>query len=185
MPLPKKDAGRPERLTLENPDLAALGAAAAAVDADTAYTDIPPEVDQVEQGTNYALEAQGMVDMVGALACGFCAEAAPLWQPAIKANMAASIAPVLEKYGFTMGGMPVEIAAILTCGPVLWQTARLIGDKIRRDRAAAQQPHAAPTAQAARGDVPQKDAEAPQATMPQMDLYKDGAGNTIPSYPDM
>jgi hypothetical protein len=183
MSIPKKDSGEPRPVLELNPDLAALGGMAATVDAETAYTDIPGEAPgaPVEEGTNYALEAQKMVDMVGALACGFCVEATPLWAPPIRANMAGTLAPVLEKYGFTMGAMPVEIAAIITCGPVLWQTARLIGEKIRRDRAAASDPQAPQAAHAHQAE--QRTGEPPAPQSPEMALYE--AQQNAPQFPDM
>jgi hypothetical protein len=183
MSIPKKDHGEPRPVLELNPDLAALGGMAASVDAETAYTDIPGEAPgaQVEEGTNYALEAQKMVDTMGALACGFCPEAAPLWAPPVRTDMAGTMAPVLEKYSFTMGAMPVEIVAIITCGPVLWQTARLIGDKIRRDRAAASDPQAPKAATAHQGNQRTAEPEAPRS--PEMALYE--AQQNTPQFPDM
>lgn len=183
--LSKKDEGAPRPALELNPDLAALGGAAAAVDADTAFTEIPNEPGQVEEGTNYVLEAQDMLNTAGGLVVSYCPEAAPLWQPAITAHCAQSLAPVLEKYNVTLAKLPVELAAIIALGPLLWQTAQLVAAKIRRDREAAQPAHAAPTAQAASGASAQRDAEAPVSTMPQMDLYKDSNGNLMQNFPDM
>lgn len=111
----------------------------------------PPPID-------YGSEAAGMVDTFVALLDGFSPRAALLWNPATKARVTAGLAPVMEKYGVSMGGLPCEIVLVILAGPVLFQTARLVGAEINAasDEKKAQAPalvrQAAPAAPASGQD---------------------------------
>lgn len=119
------------------------------------------------------MEAAGAVDMLGAMICGYSPACAPLWSPETKQRMAASVAPVMEKYGFSFGAMPCELTALVVCGPVLYQSARIIGAQMAEDKAKAEQAHAAAASRNAAGlPTPKAPDEAPAAAVhPQMALY--------------
>lgn len=87
---------------------------------------------------DFSTEATAMVDMGAAMLAGYAPRTATVWTPAAKARTAAALAPVLEKYGFTFGGMPCEVVLLITAGPLLWQSSRLVAEQINHDRAEAQ-----------------------------------------------
>ncbi|KAI3589314.1 hypothetical protein D9X30_4897 [Cupriavidus sp. U2] len=160
----------------ENLELAGLQGLAAEVDGQAATVAAPGDPNAPElpaPGPDYGAGARQTVDMFGALAVGFVPEAAPLWGDDTKARMSASLAPVFEKYGWDMAGaMPCELVAIVTCGPVLWQTSRLVAAKVEaaKAQAAATRGQSASTLQAADVIDP---AEKPEGSVhPQMALYK-------------
>lgn len=141
--MPPKQAVAAETVAVElNPDLAGLANLAAGVDEEVREVEQPGQAGDAAmpgapQGPDYLTEARSMVDLGGALVTGYCPEAVVHWSDETKGNMAASLAPVMEKYGWTTGGMPVELTAALVCGPVVWASAQLIKAKIARERAAA------------------------------------------------
>lgn len=92
---------------------------------------------QVQQGPDYRTAAAGMVEMFAAMACGYAPEAGPIWTPDAKARTAEALAPVLEKYSIDLGAMPPEITLLIVAGPLLWQTAKIIGMKNQAARAKA------------------------------------------------
>lgn len=168
---------RADSYPVENHELNGLAGLAAEVDGGAAAVSAPGDPNAPEvapAGPDYGTEAAGAVDMLGAMICGYSPACAPLWNDEKKGAMAASIAPVMEKYGFTFGAMPVELVALITCGPVLYQSARVIGAQMAEDKAkaaAAQRQAAAnnagpvaPSQAASETPVPERH--------PQMDLYK-------------
>lgn len=90
------------------------------------------------QGPDFAGEARGMVDMFAALVVGYAPKAEPLWGEGTKARVSMALAPVLEKYGFTLGAMPCELTLIVVAGPVLWQTSRVVAAQMNTDKGLAQ-----------------------------------------------
>lgn len=125
---------------IENHELAGLAGLADEVDGGAAAVAAPgdPHAPQpIPAGPDYGQEAAGMVDMFGAMVCGYAPAAEPLWSPETKGRMAASIAPVMEKYGVSFGALPVEVTALIVCGPVLYQSARVVAAQINADKAKA------------------------------------------------
>ena len=122
-------------------DLDALDGLAASVDGDhlgalpdgTAIADQPAPVD-------YASEAAMTVDTIAALITGYCPATTELWAPDKKAAVSAALAPVYEKYGFTMGGMPCELVLIITAGPLLYQSSKLIAQQMAQEKQAKKKP---------------------------------------------
>lgn len=110
-------------------DAAAIAAAPAAVPDPNA----PPE----EPPTDYATAAMGAVDMFAGLVCGYAPAAATIWTEPTKARVAAAMAPVMEKYGFTLGNMPPELVLIVVAGPPLFQSSRLVAAQIAADKGKA------------------------------------------------
>jgi hypothetical protein len=128
------------------PGLDALGGMVAGIDAEAAAAldpshGQPGQQPDMPQGPDYLRGAQGIVDMGRALVGGFAPGAE--WDEATGTRMAASLAPVFEKYGIDMeSAMPCELVALIVCGPVLYQSARGIAHKIKMDRYALE--HARP-----------------------------------------
>ncbi|RQQ20796.1 hypothetical protein DF107_05790 [Burkholderia stagnalis] len=161
---------------------AALEGVAAGVDADAAAAlnpgaAVPPG--QPAPGPDYARGAAGMVDLISGMLDGYAPGAG--WSEPQRALMAASIAPVLEKYGWDIeGSMPCELMALAVCGPALYQSAKVVALKLQADRIAL--------ARAARGlDDPNTvrgGVAAPGGDATAADALRQAASN-IPSFPDI
>jgi len=129
----------------QNFELDQLASQAAAADAESL-----PAADQSTDGTeidatpDYAHEANGCVDFFAALITGYCPKAEPIWTDKTKARVSAALAPVFEKYSFTMSAAPPELILLIIAGPPLFQSARLIAAQLQAERAA--QPKAKPPA---------------------------------------
>ncbi|CAE6822062.1 hypothetical protein [Paraburkholderia nemoris] len=195
MSIDKKDAGLPplQNPTLEGGGLDALGGMVGAIDAEAAAA-LNPQMSasapgiQVDTGPDYHKGACGLVDLASAALDGYAPGAG--WGDEKRAVMAASIAPVLEKYGWDIeGNTPCELVALFVCGPALYQSAKLVALKIAQDRAelarqmrglsdpntirgAAAAESAPPAAPAGIGDITAADTLA-------------GAAASLPVYPDM
>jgi len=156
----------------ENIELAGLTGLAAEVDGAAAAVAAPGDPNAPtlpEPGPDFGMEARGAVDMLGAMICGYAPQAESVWTEPTRERMAASLAPVMAKYGFSFGAMPVELTALIVCGPVLWQSSRIVATKINVDKAAA-------AARAGEGGPTVADvtpAETPQGEVhPQLALYQ-------------
>ena len=153
-------------------ELDALASLAAATDAE--QTGKLPDGTLVEdqpQPVNYGQEAAMTVDTFAALLVGYCPDTAPLWADDKKAAVSASLAPVMEKYGFTLGALPVELIFIVTAGPLLYQSSKLVAGQMKREQLAAQ---AKPVARAE--PAPGAVTAGPEvARHPQTALYQGGA----------
>lgn len=124
---------------LDNMAAVVAEADAGAVAADAAATGQAQEgAELVPAGPNYAGEAQGAVDMFTGLLVGYAPGTAEIWTPEAKQRTAAALAPVLEKYGFTFGNLPPEITLLVVAGPLVWQSARVVGQQAAKDKAQAQ-----------------------------------------------
>lgn len=119
-----------------NEDLLHLQNQAAALDAEnTPIGQVPNEgvAPGEPSGPDYGMESKAVVDMVGALVVGYAPEAADVWSEPTKSAIAQAMAPVMEKYGMSVGTMPPELTLIVVAGPVCWQTAKIISEKRERD----------------------------------------------------
>ncbi|CAN7304553.1 hypothetical protein [Acidovorax delafieldii] len=154
-------------------DLDQLDGVAAAADAGALAADNvgqPDGAQAVDLGPDYGQEAAKVVDTVAALVTGYAPETSPLWGDQTKANITASLGPVLEKHSITMGALPPELLLLLTAGPVLYQSAKIIATKMEREKQAAQPARPAPGIEGAQA-MPQ-DRPAPPERHPQEALYK-------------
>lgn len=88
--------------------------------------------EQGQAGPDYAGEAIAITEIFAGLVVGFAPQAEKLWGEGTKRRIADTLAPVLEKYGVSMGGWGVELALVLTAGPVLWQSARIIAASVKK-----------------------------------------------------
>ncbi|PMS38858.1 hypothetical protein [Trinickia symbiotica] len=137
----RKGDGLPkEKPTLDaNPGFAALGGMAAEIDSQAEATLNPgaaqAAADAAANAPDYLRGASGIVDLVSAMLDGYAPGAG--WKDDQRARMAASVAPVLEKYGFDIeSSVPCELVALMVCGPALYQSAKIVALKIQSDRIA-------------------------------------------------
>jgi len=139
MAIERKGDGLPvEKPTLDAaPGFAALGGLAADIDAQ-AHEALNPgaaaaAAEAEANAPDYGKGAAGIVDLVSAMLDGYAPGAG--WGDKQRGMMAASIAPVLEKYGWDLNSaMPCEVVALMVCGPALYQSAKVVALKIQTDR---------------------------------------------------
>jgi hypothetical protein len=144
-------------------ELDQLAGVAAATDAGAAM----PQLDQTGAPVapiNYGAESAAAVAMFAGLLTGYCPATAPLWDQATQARVSITLAPVLEKYGITVGTLPCELLLIVTAGPLLYQSARLVATQMAAEKKAAKE--AAPA-----DATPGADAGPEQLRHPQTALY--------------
>lgn len=84
---------------------------------------------------DYAIEARGAVDMFTACLVGYAPRTESVWSEAAKHRTAAALAPVMEKYGFSFGGLPPEWTLVIVAGPLLWQSSRLVAAQMAEEKA--------------------------------------------------
>jgi hypothetical protein len=119
-----------------------------------------PELDsngqpiQPPSPTDYHTEAAGMVDVFAALLVGYAPQTESIWTGQAKTRTAQALAPVLEKYGVTLGGMPPELTLLIVAGPLLWQSSRVVAAQM----AEAKRPAAARVEEGAAPGQPKPDA---------------------------
>lgn len=115
-----------------NPALDQLAGLAAQVDAGAAEIENPGAAAEaaaaVQAMPDYMTEASGMVDMFAALVVGYEPRTAPIWDEKRKAGISAALAPVLEKYAFSMGNIPPEVYLLIMVAPPLYQTSKIIAE---------------------------------------------------------
>ena len=102
-----------------------------------------PDGQPLDAGPNYGIEAAKAVDTVAGFITGYAPECEPLWGDQTRANITAALTPVLEKYQMTMAALPPELLLLLTAGPVLYQSAKLVATKMQREKQAALPPRQA------------------------------------------
>lgn len=123
-------------------DLDTLAGVAAAADAGALEADGQGQQAEggevVQAGPNFGQEAEGAVEMFTGLLVGYAPAAASIWTPEAKQRTAAALVPVMEKYGFSFGNLPPELTFAFVAGPLLWQSARVVGQQAAKDKAQAQ-----------------------------------------------
>lgn len=119
-------------------NFAALGGMASDIDAQ-AFEAINPgaaaAAAEAAQGPDYVTEARGTVEFFGAMLDGYAPGAG--FKPEQVTAMSHAVAPVMEKYGFTLGAMPCELVALIVCGPILYQSSKVVAAKIQADKVEA------------------------------------------------
>ena len=153
-------------------ELDGLADLAGAVDGEHlgAMPDGTPIADQPAP-VDYGSEAAMTVDTIAAMIVGYCPPTATLWTDDKKAAVSAALAPVYEKYGFTLGGMPCELVLVIVAGPLLYQSSKLIAHQIATEKAAAVATKA-PSVNTATGTRTTAPAQSPEVSRhPQTALY--------------
>jgi len=111
-----------------------------AIEADTgakALDPVDPNAPPPPAVIDYAQEARGLVDMLGALITGYAPACGPLWNESTKGRIAEAAAPVMVKYNFSIGGMPPELVLLVVAGPVLYQSSKIVAKQMNEDRKTA------------------------------------------------
>lgn len=126
------------------PEFAALAADAAGIDAAAGSPNEPPRQDAPQPSAD--VEATAIVDLAAAALAAWFPSTAAVLTPAARQPVALALAPVLEKYGFTMGDLFAqwgpEIRLVMAAAPL----AIPLAHAIRQDRQAARR-EAKPEAQ--------------------------------------
>lgn len=116
---------------LNNLDALAASTDAAILDSQPVDPNAPPppapEPTRQEQ-------AGDLVNMFAGLVTSYAPDTLAIWTPEAKANSAAVIAPLLEKYNVSLINLPPELMAAVVVGPLLWQSSKIVAAKIARDR---------------------------------------------------
>lgn len=125
---------------------AALIAQGAALDAEASPPPVDPATGAPVAPVDFASEAAMLVSTVVLIAAPFYPSVKRIWTPEKQTAVASALAPVMEKYGFSMGDFmgawKEEIALAFVAGPLVLETI----DGIKADRAAAKKAAAAPAA---------------------------------------
>lgn len=116
-----------------NAGLDQLEGIAAAADMGTAQVENPGAdlPGQTPPGPDYGTEAAAMVDMIAALVTGYEPKTAPHWGDQRKAGIVAALVPVMQKYNFTMGNIPVELTLLVMAGPPLYMSMKIIAEEMK------------------------------------------------------
>lgn len=153
-------------------ELEALAGVTATADANAAAATPPdPNAPPPPPVIDFSAEAAQAVDMFSALVIGYAPAAAEIWGNDAKLRVALTLAPVLQKYGVSVGSMPPELMLLITAGPLLYQSSKAVAAQMQAERAkSAKDPKKADApagspAPAAAPDSP------PQLVHPQVALY--------------
>lgn len=128
----------------------------------------PPEATRLDQ-------ANDLVTMFSGLVIGYVPETALVFTPEANARCAMALAPVMEKYNWSMDAMPCELVAAVVVGPVIYSAGKMVMAKIQAERAQVAAPAGGPAAPGMPFGAPVSDNVAPASGQhPQMALYKHG-----------
>ena len=127
----------------------------------------------LQAGPDYGQEAAQCVDMFAALVCGYAPAAEVVWTEPARQRVAGALAPVLSKYGVTLGNIPPELVLGLVAGPMLWQSAKIVAQQVEGDKrqAAARRGEEGQRQVMAANPAPGPDVPAGPGQNPQMALY--------------
>jgi hypothetical protein len=124
---------------------AALIAQGAALDVESTPPPVDAATGQPIVPTDYGTEAAMLISTLVLVAAPFFPSIPKIWAQPKQQAVAAALAPVMEKYGFTlgdfMGAYKEEITLIVVAGPLVLETI----DGIKADRAASRKPAPAAT----------------------------------------
>ena len=147
--------------------------------ADAGAIALDPQAQQEEAaqaGPDYGTEARGAVDLFAAMVCGYAPKAESVWNEGAKARTAAALAPVMEKYGFTLGNLPPELTLAIVAGPLLWQSSKIVAAQMAQEKSQAK-PQAQAQAQPQEANPAPEPGRAPAPEVhPQVRLYQQGGG---------
>jgi len=164
-----------------NEDFEQLAGRAAEVDAANEPMMTPIEggivATEAEPPVDYYRESRGAVDFFAALIVGYCPSCADVWDSGTKERVSAALAPVMEKYGVTLGALPPELTLLIVAGPPLYQSSRLVAEHTQRKREEAERQRQEAAAKNPAGPYaagkPDGSPESPDMLVhPQMGLYQ-------------
>jgi hypothetical protein len=118
-----------------SPELAALAAEAAALETTTAPPD--PNAPPAEAPVDYLTDAKGIVDMASEALGAFYPSTLAVLVPEKRERIAGALAPVMQKYGFTLGVIFGRWGEEIALAFALAQVAIPITTAIRKDQAEA------------------------------------------------
>lgn len=173
---------------VQSSGLDSLGAMAAEADA-AAHAALNPEAAQqaAELAANvpdYNRGASAMVDMLSAMLDGYAPGAG--WNEPTRGRMAASLAPVFEKYGLDIeSAFPCELVALMVCGPALYQSAKVVALKIQTDRIALARVARGLPAQDTAPPAPAGEAQSDPNRNAATEAALSRAANELPVFPPM
>lgn len=159
-------------------DLTNLAGLAAEADAGAAPAAPPGQEGAATEPTRND-QAADLVKMFSGLVIGYVPETASVLNEAAQLRCAIAIAPVLEKYNFSMDALPCELVAAVIVGPVIYSAGKIVVAKFQAERAQAAAPGGARSAGPAedvafRPPAPPSDVAPAAAMHPQMALYANG-----------
>ena len=98
---------------------------------------------------DYLGDARGIVDIAAESLAAFYPSTAPILDEGKRGKIAGALAPVMEKYGFSLGGFMARFGPEINLAFVLAPVSLALAGAIRADRAAAKaekgEPAAKPT----------------------------------------
>ena len=94
-----------------------------------------PQPEAAPAGPDYLGEATMIVDVCTAIVVGMVPPAATIWTPEVKGRVSMAMAPVLEKYNFTVGDIPPELGLAVALVPPMLQTYKLYVEVAKAARA--------------------------------------------------
>lgn len=115
--------------------------------------------------------AADIVNSFAELVTSYAPDAAEIWTAKNREMSAAVLAPLVEKYNFSLERIPPELIAAFVIGPLLWKTSTAVGDKLKADRAEKAAAKRLATGGGAAAPAAADGAPAP-AVHSQMGLYK-------------
>lgn len=119
---------------------------------------------------DYLQDARETFEGGRALCIGYAPATAELLTDEAIERMARAWAPVAEKYGWSLGILPVEVTAAIVIGPVLYGVSKIVAAQMQAQRATKGKPAAsAPGGKGAPGDAVHQ-APGPEIS-PQVKLY--------------
>ncbi|MGZ5817891.1 MAG: hypothetical protein ACXWJD_04005 [Burkholderiaceae bacterium] len=124
----------------EKSELDQLAALAADADAGAAASDpVTPEQEAIATSPDYQKEAMQTVEMLGAMIVGYAPDAVGIWTPETTQSVGKALAPVLEKYGVTLGTLPPELYLVMMAAMPLYQSAKIVALQMQSNREKAAQ----------------------------------------------
>jgi hypothetical protein len=118
--------------------LADLSALAASTDTETQAAlaaETPPDPNAPPPPPGFDEQAVDLVNTFAGLVTAYAPDAAAIWTPEARSQAAAVMAPVMEKYNFSMANLPPELTAAIVVGPLLWQTSKVVALKMKAGKA--------------------------------------------------
>lgn len=112
--------------------LDALAASTDATKADKVAAETPPDPNAPPPPPSLEEQAEDAVNLFSGLIVSYAPETAEIWTPEAKKAAVTVLVPVMQKYGWSMFELPVELSAIMVLGPLLWRSFKIIAAKMKQ-----------------------------------------------------